>query len=244
MFVIGIDCATEDSRTGLALAEWTKERTVLQEAILCSRNQTATATVGEWLGPLDQALLAIDAPLGWPAPLGQGLTTHRAGERLSGTPNALFRRNTDQFIQKELGKTPLDVGADRIARTAHAALEFLSDLRVRAKREIPLAWTSTPSGIAAVEVYPAATLAAYRFPSKSYKKPSQMATRLKVISSLGTLIDLGSHERLLQVSADVLDAVVCVLAGIDFLEGRALPPPDFDLATREGWIWAAGRREA
>jgi hypothetical protein len=33
--------------------------------------------------------------------------------------------------------------------------------------------------------------------------------------------------------------VVCVLAGSDFLHGRALPPPNLDEAKREGWIWVS-----
>jgi hypothetical protein len=37
--------------------------------------------------------------------------------------------------------------------------------------------------------------------------------------------------------ADVLDALVCVLAGADFLAGRAMPPEDEQLAQKEGWIW-------
>src|SRR5204862_1418897 len=74
------------------------------------------------------AVLAIDAPLGWPVALARTLFTHRAGERLSSPANDMFRCTTDSFIQRELSKTPLDVGADRIARTAHAALRFLEDL--------------------------------------------------------------------------------------------------------------------
>src|SRR5437016_7332440 len=41
----------------------------------------------------------------------------------------MFRRVTDDVIYERLGKRPLDVGADRIARTAHAALRFLEELR-------------------------------------------------------------------------------------------------------------------
>jgi hypothetical protein len=41
----------------------------------------------------------------------------------------MFRRMTDRAIHKNVGRTPLDVGADWIARTAHAALRFLAELR-------------------------------------------------------------------------------------------------------------------
>jgi hypothetical protein len=39
------------------------------------------------------------------------------------------------------------------------------------------------------------------------------------------------------MSDDEVDALVCTLAGVDFLRGRAAPPPDLSLAEREGWIW-------
>ncbi len=85
--------------------------------------------------------LALDAPLGWPAVLGETLGPHIAGESLDGTPNELFRRQTDHFIKAVIGRQPLDVGADRIARTAHAALGLLEQLRQLTGQPVPLAWT-------------------------------------------------------------------------------------------------------
>jgi hypothetical protein len=40
----------------------------------------------------------------------------------------------------------------------------------------------------------------------------------------------------MEQNADALDAVVCLLAVTDFLDGRALGPIDAAIATREGWI--------
>ena len=37
--------------------------------------------------------------------------------------------------------------------------------------------------------------------------------------------------------ADALDAMLCVLAGADFLAGKAYSPTDLALAKKEGWIW-------
>jgi hypothetical protein len=124
--LIGIDCATQDSRIGLARGSLVEDRVIVDEALVCGKERSATQHVAEWLADAgDRALLAIDAPLGWPAPLGASLVTHRAGDEISVAANQLFRRTTDRFIQERLGKTPLDVGADRIARTAHAALRML-----------------------------------------------------------------------------------------------------------------------
>jgi hypothetical protein len=41
----------------------------------------------------------------------------------------------------------------------------------------------------------------------------------------------------------LIDAAVCVQAAADFLRGRCQPPPDLELARKEGWIWVATRDE-
>lgn len=46
-------------------------------------------------------------------------------------------------------------------------------------------------------------------------------------------------EELILSNADALDAVVCLWAARDFLEGRAMQPVDAELARAEGWIWCA-----
>lgn len=240
MLIIGIDCATVDSKVGVARADYDGSRAVLREAQLCSRAQTVVETVAAWLsGGSNHALLAIDAPLGWPERLGPILSAHRAGEALDTGPNEMFRRATDRFIQSELAKTPLDVGADRIARTAHAALRLLANLRTRLSAEIPLAWNAAFSGVAAIEVYPAATLVAHRFRSGGYKARAQGAQRREVVAAIANVVDVGAHRALLEDHADVLDASVCILAAKDFLEGRAMPPTNLASAQREGWIWVA-----
>jgi hypothetical protein len=53
----------------------------------------------------DPALIAIDAPLGWPKQLAETLINHRAGMPIETAANAMFRRTTDVFIQQKLKKT-------------------------------------------------------------------------------------------------------------------------------------------
>jgi hypothetical protein len=48
-------------------------------------------------------------------------------------------------------------------------------------------------------------------------------------------------RELVMENDDLLDAMVCVLAGADFARGEALPPEDLEQARREGWIWFRGR---
>jgi hypothetical protein len=60
-----------------------------------------------------------------------------------------------------------------IARTAHGALSFLARLRERVGAPIPLAWDpGSIEGLAAIEVYPAGTLAARKLPHSGYKGPT------------------------------------------------------------------------
>lgn len=143
------------------------------------------------------------------------------------TANELFRRTTDNRIHERLGKRSLDVGADRIARTAHAALRLLDDLRVDTGHAIPLAWDHLDHArVAAIGVYPAATRIVHGMPSGS-------GSLLGLDSSRCHLTRDWSSE-----SADARDAVMCAVAAMDFLVGRAIPPVDRALAEHEGWIWA------
>ena len=96
--IIGIDCATEDAKIGLALAERRNGRTTIKQAVICAKERSAAKTIVEWLRDVHvQALLAVDAPLGWPISLGQQLVSHNAGQALEIEPNLLFRRATDRF---------------------------------------------------------------------------------------------------------------------------------------------------
>lgn len=240
MRVIGLDCATDNSRIGVALGEYEAEIVSVSRFEICSRARPAVSIVGEWLAGATQALLAVDAPLGWPTPLARALCGHNAGDAISATPNDMFRRETDRFVQRQVGKTPLDVGADRIARTAHAALGILADLRKATGAAVPLAWNpDSLTGIAAIEVYPAATLLVHGFRSSGYKQPQQVDERAEILSKLASVLALPTDTSQMAGNADVLDAVVCLLAAKDFLDGRAMKPVDADLAYQEGWIWAA-----
>ena len=242
--ILGIDCATvlDEDRPGPR--EPGPTSVVLSEVRLCTAEQKAADLVVRWLcaTPARRSLLAIDAPLGWPKDLSSVLVDHRAGAPLSVEPNLMFRRATDRFVYEVLRKTPLDIGADRIARTAHSALGLLADIGDRRGPGTHLAWDPSWSGIAAIEVYPAATLLARRMKSSGYKKPGDVAERAKLVQDLRSHLTMPESYKAMIESADALDAAVCVLAGADFIQGHAYPPNDRGLAEREGWIWfrAAG----
>ncbi len=170
----------------------------------------------------------------------------------------MFHRKTDEFVRDNIfcvidniRKMPLEVGADRIARTAYSALDLLHKLRAQTGQEIRLAWKreDVRSGTWAIEVYPAGTLAAHQIDGRQdYKRKDKdrekarrgIVEQLKVKKHLKLPSDEASLRCLLD-NDDALDAAICVLAGVDFLARDVLEPKDagvsMEVAKKEGWIW-------
>ena len=135
----------------------------------------------------------------------------------------------------------MDVGAERIARTAAATLRLLANLRSALDAPIPLAWTpGNLTDTSAIEVYPAATLKVRGLPSSGYKRDSETAaaTRAGLVAFLHEAVafDDEDNRRMLD-NDDALDAALCCLSGLDFLDDNVIRPLDLDLAQAEGWIW-------
>lgn len=236
--LIGIDCATKDDKVGIARGNFGDGLCRVDEVLVCGKQSPLERTVTQWIPNEGRVLFALDAPLGWPAPMGRALLVHSAGQPIFESGNNLFRRYTDRFVKTEIGQQSLDVGADRIARTALAALMLLANLREATGEEIPIAWTPDfTQRVAAIEVYPAATLSARSISSKGYKAPDQSAARRNILLRVDAEIEVNARTDVLENQADALDAALCVLAAADFLRGHAFPPDDQPLAEKEGWIW-------
>jgi predicted nuclease with RNAse H fold len=225
--IVGVDCAAQPKNTGLALAIEDGERLTVLEARCASSEAPAASIVANWVKESKRVLLALDAPLGWPAELARALARHQAGESLAPTAHAMFRRMTDDVIYDRLGKRPLEVAADRIARAAHAALRFLEDLRQILGRRIDLVWSPKElHQIGVIEVYPAATRLTLGVP----RGPGSLA---------GLESRLTFNEGAPPTSEHARDAAICALAAVEFLTGRAIAPIDGQKAQakQEGWIW-------
>jgi predicted nuclease with RNAse H fold len=241
ILVIGLDAASERKNFGYAVGYLLEGCVRIEQAgCLASRSHRRDDTVASLAQllrslPSDtQALIAVDAPLGWPTALSQNLGTHRAGEKLEASKNALFRRTTDTRL-RERGHQPLEIGADRIARAAVEALAVLSELRDQSELALPLAWNPQFAGAAVIEVYPAATLRAHGLPNRSYKKIEQLNVRQEVALALDKqLLGIGKY---IEAEIDAFDACLCLLSARDFIAGRCEPPIILSEAEREGWIW-------
>ncbi|MEM7050237.1 MAG: DUF429 domain-containing protein [Acidobacteriota bacterium] len=239
--LLGIDCAVSRTNLGAAVGVFTQGR------LRCSGFvEPVPSAMAAWLREQRAAgrpvLVALDAPLGWPEDLGASLASHSAGEELPGERNLLFRRETDRWVRARIGKQSLDVGADRIARTAHASLELLTALRQEADEALPMIWS--PEALStggSIEVYPAATLRAWSFPNAGYKGASEVgrSKRREILACMtGAGVDVPEALRQEALASDHrLDALICLLAGHDFLAGLCSPPENLPQAQKEGWMW-------
>jgi hypothetical protein len=242
--IIGIDCAVDERNMGVAVGSYSDGNCVLLPLPDRVKARSVSEMVCDWINCSTRTLLALDAPLGWPDSLGAALSGHLAGVGIITSPDLLFRRATDRFVKARLDKQPLDVGADHIARTAKAALDLLSQVRGQTSLPLPLVWNGAfPERAGAIEVYPAGTLISYGLPSSGYKKKNETTVRKRILRGLKRYMSLGVDLEAAENNSDVLDAIVSVLSGADFLRERTYAPEDFTQAAKEGWIWVKRKEE-
>jgi hypothetical protein len=88
-----------------------------------------------------------------------------------------------------------------------SALDLLERLRRLTGRAIPLAWGPEICEPAALEVYPAGTLAALGLRSSGYKAPGQLERRREILGVLARRIERMGDGHALLGNADILSAV-------------------------------------
>jgi hypothetical protein len=243
--IIGIDCAHGFERTGLARGRLAEGAAMVEQLRIGHSIDETVETVALWIAAAagSPSLLALDAPLGWPAALGHGLSRHRAGEALGIGPHLLFARETDRFLESRLGARLAEGELGGPGRTAHVALGFLRRLHERLACPISLAWVPDRlDPLSAIEVLPLATFLSYGFPPRRYRREADLPVRRELATWLGQSLLLPDAGRTLEESPALLDAALSLLAGIHFLTEEAWVPQNLDLAMKEGWIWV--RRNA
>lgn len=237
MKLIGIDCAAAARNTGLALGYYSDGQILLSRVTVASVNHPPAQIVSGWLADSLPTILAFDAPLGWPMQMGEELSGHSAGQFLEVDEKHFFCRLTDRIVEEQLGKRPLEVGANLIARTALAALRLLNDLRRISGQAIPLDWIGEETDqITAIEVYPAATLVSCREAILGFHRKNS-TDRLEMLYNLGITVDNEEDTDLIRRDLNAFDAVVCLRSAADFLQGNCIRVTDVERALREGWIW-------
>jgi hypothetical protein len=237
--VIGIDAATKATNTGLARGHVDAGIVVVEEVILGSEVESISGTVAGWIaGP---TIIAIDAPLGWPTPMATALSGHHAGEKIAIDADGMFSRLTDITVRRLVGKRPLEVGANLIARAALAALGLIEQIRQDTGLKLPLLWAPGEAEVGVIEVYPAATLISRGLAIDGYKKKDKagLDARRCLVGELLEGVDLLPERMDVEVTDHTLDAVLCLIAAADFIRDEVVQPPSVELKTarREGWIW-------
>jgi len=191
------------------------------------------------------------------------LGNHTAGRAVLDDANGIFRRYTDWTIAKRVGKTPLDVGADRIARAAHATLGRLEAVGNEIQRvtgvEItlplaaePIAWTALEQSdnrpsLNLLETYPAGWLVSEGIDSSGYRprqardKRNELVRNALAAARCSYTVEIAEEcdVEAFTARADDLDALVCLFCGMDVLLARS-PAPSIEFvetARIEGWIW-------
>ncbi|BCS31407.1 hypothetical protein TBR22_A06080 [Luteitalea sp. TBR-22] len=220
--IVGIDCATQPNNIGVCLAAYASPILSVEQVFTCTSRKVMLERIAAFLSDGGPAVIALDAPLGWPVALSRELPQHQAGESVGSPAGIMFSRATDRYVKCVLDKTPLEVGANLIARTALAALADLNAIREALGLPVPLAWQPGPvTAVVAIEVYPGATERAYQVAERSWAVTGRVNQELPTDNL---------HRR---------DAVLCAIAASDFLEARVCRPPaeDRDVVRQEGWIW-------
>ncbi|WP_423928520.1 DUF429 domain-containing protein [Candidatus Palauibacter sp.] len=232
MVTLGVDLASQPKRTGICLIRWDR---------VSARAQTLSlgATDGDLhtlFGRADK--IGIDAPFGWPAPFTRAVAAYSAETVWPSTdvPRLRFRR-TDEVVREKLGRWPLSVSSDLIAVTAMRAVRLLAEVAATGEA------VDRSGGGRFVEVYPAAALHVWGFPSRGYKRTKGAAVRARLVSDLAerTMDWLTLSEEdwaRCTASDDMLDALVAALVTRVAAIGRCEPIPtgDHELAKEEGWI--------
>jgi predicted nuclease with RNAse H fold len=208
MHTAGIDLATHNKNTGVCVVDWS-------EPGVCVDFRDDASDEGLIQVCRDVDKVGIDCPFGWPAPFVAAITAHALGQDWPGRGrldqavfmNTLAFRLTDLRVkEKPLGAVPLAVAADKIGRTAMRCALLLDALGSVDR--------SGRSGVVA-EVYPAASLRAWRLPHHGLKGVEGLLNRDAVLTRLEDLMRAmkfrsGARDRCVE-SDHASDALICAI---------------------------------
>ena len=232
MVTLGVDLASQPKRTATCLIRWHRGSARVESLSVGATD----ADLHELFGRADK--IGIDAPFGWPAPFTRAVAAYSAETvwPSAEVPRLRFRR-TDEFARERLGRWPLSVSTDLIAVPAMRAARLLAEAAATGES------IDRSGGGRFVEVYPAAALHVWGFPSRGYKRAKGAEFRARLVSDLAERIAdwfTLSEEDWAQCTAsdDLLDALVAALVARAAALSRCepIPPGDEELAKEEGWI--------
>ena len=234
MITGGVDLASQDAKTAACVVDWSDQRAKVSKLTVGVDDKEIEAI---W-ARVDK--MGIDVPLGWPVAFADAMTMHsRGGSWPANYQHADLTdyrlRRTDVWVWKNLKMSPpLSVSTDRIALPAMRAAALLSRLPTPGARD--------GSGVV-VEVYPAAALHRWGFPSRQYKRKENIDARRELVgrflSETNSWLAVETRDVDLCIeSDDAFDALVAALVARAAAVGLVEPTPreHLDFARREGWI--------
>jgi len=232
MHTLGIDLASDAANTAYCVVQWGAGTAELRALGVGADDDRLLELHGQ------ADVTGIDCPFGWPTAF---LAFLCAVSRPTGEPLAewserqrddLRFRSTDLRVHGVTGRWPLSVSSDLIAVAALRCQGLLARMAV----------TDRSGDGRVYEVYPAAALKQWGFPSTGYKKARGKPMREKLVRNLldrAAWLRAGEdHRRTLVASDDALDALIASLNARAGRLGLTLSPePDEHRdAVREGWI--------
>ena len=232
MVTLGVDLASQPKRTATCLVRWHRGSARVESLSLGATDRD----LHELFRRADK--IGFDAPFGWPAPFTRAVAAYSAETvwPSAEVPQLRFRR-TDAFVRERLGRWPLSVSTDLIAVPAIRAVRLLAETAATGES------IDRSGGGRFVEVYPAAALHVWGFPSRGYKGAKGAEVRARLVSDLAERtkdwLTLSEEDwARCTASDDMLDALVAALVTRAAAIGRCepIPPADQELATEEGWI--------
>lgn len=118
------------------------------------------------------------------------------------------------------------------------AVSLLDEVRTLLGEPLELAWEPAfDDRVAAIEVYPSATLRAHGIRNRSYKRTGDRPVREAMVVRLAASAMFECESTVFIERPDALDAVICAMAAADFLSNQCIAPVDANRARVEGWIW-------
>lgn len=230
MKTLGIDLASQPENTAACLLSW-QDKLVTVETLAMG---CTDARLDELMQSADA--IGVDAPFGWPVDFSRAVADWTHTEWNEELRDNLTLRETDKWVARRFGKTPLRVAADRIAMPAMRTMALL--------RRHGVTDRSGPCEGRFFEVYPAASLAAWGITdigsyksTSAAKREAAKVVRRKFLGCMRERFSLIAGDEL-AATDHALDALVAALTAHAAKIGGTFQPDAHlsEIAHCEGWI--------
>lgn len=245
---LGIDLASAADKTAFALVEWTPKIAFPTHPSdyhgqLTQLNLQGSDSDLLQFRPHSRCLIGLDAPLGWPTPFIEYISTplselSRHSDKAPWTPSIrdqMRYRQTDRYTRSVLGRWPLSVSTD-----------YLSLVGLRA-RGLLRAWEiSNITGQEYLfEVYPAVALKRWGLTHRGYKgkgiEKEQLRRSMLTTLSASFELTLSSYfqDQLIQSDHGFDALICCLITWYAHFSLCDLPSTEKEIeaSQHEGWIY-------